>query len=250
MNRLFPTIIVVAALSMALTARAGTGYYLVSTYDVEGQQSVDFKYWNADYKARSSVSSPEIGYGYGVTSRWYTEVSAVWIRLHGRTDRLAEVEWQNDYMLTQGQYPFDLALHTTVARSATSPHSYSVEIGPVLQTEIVRTQFNFNAFLQREYRTGEAERTQLVYQWQVKQRWKSWLQPGLQGFGEVGTWNDWLPRKQQSHRAGPAVFGSRELKAPGASGPGRELKYEAALLVGKNSARTAKSFTMRVQYIF
>ncbi len=31
---------------------------------------------------------------------------------------------------------------------------------------------------------------------------------------------------------------------------GRELRYEAAYLVGKNSARTAKSFTMRVQYIF
>jgi hypothetical protein len=225
-------------------ACAGTGYYLVSTYDVEGQKSVDFKYWNADYKHSASVSSPELGFGYGVTSRWYTELSAVWIRLHGRSDRLAELEWQNDYMLTQGQYAFDLALHTSVGRSNSGPHSYSVEIGPVLQTEVWRTQFNFNAFLQRDYRTGEPEQTQLVYQWQVKQRWKSWLQPGIQGFGEVGKWNDWLPEKKRSHRLGPALFGSREL------GAGQELKYEAAWLVGRNSARTAKSFAMRVQYIF
>jgi hypothetical protein len=234
----------VLAAALPQFASAATGYYLVSTYDVEGQKSVDFKYWNADYKRSSSVSSPELGFGYGVTSRWYTELSAVWIRLHGRSDRLAALEWQNDYMLTQGQYPFDLALHTTIGRGDSGPHSRSVEIGPVLQTEIVRTQFNFNVFLQREYRTGEREHTQLTYQWQVKQRWKSWLEPGVQGFGEVGKWDDWEPVKRQSHRFGPALFGSRDV------GAGQTLKYEAAWLVGKNSARTAKSFTMRVQYIF
>lgn len=232
------------AAALPQLASAATGYYLVSTYDVEGQKSVDFKYWNADYKRAASVSSPELGFGYGVTSRWYTQLSAVWIRLHGRSDRLSGLEWQNDYMLTQGQYPFDLALHTAISRSDANPHSRSVEIGPVLQTEIVRTQFNFNVFLQREYRTGEREQTQLTYQWQVKQRWKSWLEPGVQGFGEVGKWDDWEPVKRQSHRFGPALFGSREV------GAGQTLKYEAAWLVGKNSARTAKSFTMRVQYIF
>lgn len=248
MNRALTAIPLVFAAVLPQAACAGTGYYLVSTYDVEGQKSIDFKYWNADYKRSASVSSPELGFGYGVTSRWYTEVSAVWLRLHGRSDRLAEIEWQNDYMLTQGQYPFDLALHTTIGRSdargANGAHSYSTEIGPVLQTEVWRTQFNFNVFLQRDYRTGEPEQTQLVYQWQVKQRWKSWLQPGIQGFGEVGKWNDWLPEKQRSHRLGPAVFGSRDM------GAGQQLKYEAAWLVGRNSARTAKSFTMRVQYIF
>jgi hypothetical protein len=236
-------LIVLAAL-LPQFACAETGYYLVSTYDVEGQKSVDFKYWNADYNNRPNVSSPEIGFGYGVTSRWYTELSAVWIRVHGRLDKLSGLEWQNDYMLTQGQYPFDLALHTQVSRSDSRPHSYGVEIGPVLQTEIVRTQFNFNVFFQHEFHNDEPGETELAYQWQIKQRWKSWLQPGVQGFGEVGKWNDWLPRNKQSHRAGPAVFGSRDV------GPNQELKYEAAWLVGRNSGRTARSFTMRVQYIF
>jgi hypothetical protein len=236
-------LIVLAAL-LPQFACAETGYYLVSTYDVEGQKSVDFKYWNADYNNRPNVSSPEIGFGYGVTSRWYTELSAVWIRVHGRLDKLSGLEWQNDYMLTQGQYPFDLALHTQVSRSDSRPHSYGVEIGPVLQTEIVRTQFNFNVFFQHEFHNDEPGETELAYQWQIKQRWKSWLQPGVQGFGEVGKWNDWLPRSKQSHRAGPAVFGSRDV------GPNQELKYEAAWLVGRNSGRTARSFTMRVQYIF
>lgn len=225
-------------------AGAATGYYLVSVYDVEGQASIDYKYWNADYHRAASVSSPELGVGYGVTSRWYTEVYATWVRVHGRSDRLSSLSWQNDYLLTQGQYPFDLALHATVERYRDSARGYSVEIGPVLQTEIGRTQFNANVFLQRDYRSEREGETELTYQWQVKHRWKSWLQPALQGFGEVGKWNDWLPGKRQSHRAGPAIVGTRD------TGAGRELKYEAAWLVGKNSARSAHSVTLRVQYVF
>jgi hypothetical protein len=114
-----------------------------------------------------------------------------------------------------------------------------MEFGPVLQTQIWRTQLNFNVFFQREMDNGEHNETELAYQWQVKQRWKRWFSPGLQGFGEVGKWNDWLPSKKQSHRAGPAFFGEA----------GR-FKYEAAYLFGKNSGRAANSFSMRVQYLF
>jgi hypothetical protein len=238
-------------LSMAAAiapARADTGYYLVSTYDVENQLSLDYKYWNAHYNGRT-VAAPEFGVGCGVTSRWYTEAYAKWIKINGEGSRLVEMNWQNDYLLTQGQYPFDLALHTRIGKENTSAQGYILEWGPVLQTEIMRTQFNANLFFQRVYGVDAAlvpaggNHVEMTYQLQVKQRWKSWLQPGLQAFGEVGTWNDWLPRKQQSHRAGPALFGSREFGH-------QELKYEAAYLIGRNSARTAKSFTMRVQLVF
>ncbi|WP_295999872.1 hypothetical protein [Rugamonas sp.] len=224
-------------------ALADTGYYLVSTYDVEGQTSIDYKYWNAHYAALT-VAAPEIGVGYGVTSRWYTELYATAVKINGGGSKWHETAWQNDFMLTQGQYDFDLALHTKIERPRTSSEGYGVEFGPVLQTEIGRTQLNFNVFFQRDYRTDESNPLQLTYQWQVKHRWKSWFQPGLQGFGEVGKWDSPLPRDQQSHRIGPAFFGSRDVGAK------QELKYEAAYLFGKNSDRPAKSFTMRVQYIF
>ncbi|MGV7209851.1 hypothetical protein ACLB1G_18580 [Oxalobacteraceae bacterium A2-2] len=224
-------------------ALADTGYYLVSTYDVEDQLALDYKYWNAHYRGRT-VAAPEIGISYGVTSRWYTEVYAKWVKLNGAAPHMSELAWQNDYMLTQGQYPFDLALHTKVGKARNADNGYTLEWGPVLQTEVWRTQFNANLFLQRDYRVAGGDGpVELVYQLQVKQRWQSWLQPGLQAFGEVGQWNDWSPYRQQSHRAGPMVYGYRDIGR-------QQLKYEAAYLIGRNSARAAKSFTMRVQYIF
>lgn len=225
-------------------AHADTGYYLVSTYDVEGQTSVDFKYWNARYRGRT-VAAPDLGIGHGVTGRWYTEVYGTWVRVNGET-HFAGTAWQNDVMLTQGQYDIDVALHTTIERPRDRDDGYGVEWGPVLKTDIGRTQLNANLFFQRKYRVvapRTEHHTELTYQLQLKYRWKPWFQPGVQAFGEVGKWDDWLDYKRQSHRAGPAIFGSRDMGK-------HELKYEAAYLLGRNAARAAKSFTMRVQYVF
>ncbi len=235
----------VAAALCVPPADAESGYYLVSVYDAEGQAALDYKYWNAHFNGRA-VAAPEIGIGYGLTSRWYTELSAQWIQTNGAAGRWVATEWQNDFLLTQGQYAFDLALHTQISRARDSADGYSVEWGPVLQTEIGRTQFNANLFLQRDYRVAAATAPnpmQLAYELQIKHRWKSWLQPGIQAFGEVGKWSDWLPYRQQSHRAGPAVLGHYDIG-------GHELKYQAAYLIGRNSAQAAKTFTMRVQYAF
>ncbi|MES2760239.1 MAG: hypothetical protein V4693_22915 [Pseudomonadota bacterium] len=225
-------------------ALAGTGYYLVSTYPNAGQRTVDFKYWQARPDGREPRSSPEIGLAYNVSSRWYTELTGVWFKASPGSNHLSRLAWQNDFMLTQGEYPFDLALHTNVERALDGSGEIGVEFGPVLQTEIGRTQLNLNLFLEREYRVPVSEPMRFKYQWQVKYRWVEKLQFGVQGFGEMGEWNSWLPRGQQSHRAGPALFGSWDL------GGGREWKYETAYLVGTNSARNAKSVAMRIQYVY
>ena len=224
-------------------AWAGTGYYLISVYPDEGQKAVDFKYWNAKPDHSPPRSAPELGLSYNVTDSWYTEVSASWFKFSPGPTQYTGWEWQNDVLLTHGQYPIDVALHTTVERPLDRSEGYGLEWGPIMQTEMGRTQFNLNILFDRDYRTVANPMT-MNYQWQVKYRWVPKLEFGVQGFGELGKWDDWLPRDQQSHRAGPAVFGNWEL------GHKQAIKYEAAYLIGTNSARSAKSVAMRIQYIF
>ena len=225
-------------------ANAATGYYLVSVYSAADQISVDYKYWNAKRNDSAPLGSPELGIGYGVTSRWYTEVYGVYLQTAAEGTQFSGLNWQNDFLLTQGQYWFDLAIHTNIEQY-TRRDGYGLEWGPVFQTEIWRTQLNANVFLQRDYRTASADNpTQLVYQWQVRQHWKPLLNVGLQGFGELGRWDHWNSTATQSHRAGPALFGTWYLEN------GHKLLYETAYLIGKNAGRSARSFTMRVQYAF
>ena len=114
----------------------------------------------------------------------------------------------------------------------------------MFQTDIGRTQLNANLFFERSYQTSEASPTQMKYQWQIKHRWHPALQFGLQGFGELGEWDHWATRDRQSHRAGPAIFGSVSL------GGKQALIYQAAILKGQIYGSNGTMFSARVQYAF
>lgn len=225
-------------------AWASTGYYLVSTYGEEGEKTVDFKFWNVKTPDAPATRSPEIGFGYGVTKRWFSELYLTYSSDEKSGTNFSGANWQNDYLLTQGQYPFDLALHTNIERFRDGNRGYGVEFGPVLQTEFGKTQLNLNLFFERNYRAEQANAMQMKYQWQLKYRAQPTLAFGLQGFGELGEWNHWDARDQQSHRIGPAVFGMLPLAES------KELKFEAAYFFGSVSAVHANTFSMRVQYEF
>jgi hypothetical protein len=234
---------VLAALLLAAWGRpseAATGYYLVKVYSDPGRWTLDYKYWNAKASVGPLIGSPELGIGYGVNSRWYTELYGVTQQDAVQGTQMLSMNWQNDVLLTQGEYPFDLAIHTDVGQYRNSQRDgYSLEWGP---GEWWRTQFNANLFFQRDYRTQRGGPTQLVYQWQVRQHWRPWFNVGLQGFGELGRWDHWAARDQQSHRAGPAIFGTLRM--------GHQfVKYEAAYLFGSN-ATSVRAFTMRLQVGF
>jgi hypothetical protein len=235
----------VPALWAATTiARADPGYYVVTAYDNAGQRTVDFRYWTVKAKGRPATRWPEIGFGYGVTSRWYTELYASFIGSQDSATRLSTWNWQNEYLLTQGNLPIDIAIHAAVQKYSGASNGYSIEYGPVLQTDIGRTQLNLNVFFEHEYGDDADGSTEMKYQWQVKRRWLPHLQFGLQGFGELGPWNHWDSRDRQSHRAGPALFGSVPV------GNGTTLLYQAAILLGSTYGQNGDMFSMRVQYAF
>lgn len=231
-------------LALCSAAAAGLpGYYVVTVYDDPGMRTVDFRYWTNKYPGSATVIWPEVGLGWNVNGRWYTEVLASYIGSSQFATRLSTLNWQNDFLLTQGQFPFDLALHTLLVKPQESSDKSSFEFGPAMQTEIGRTQINANAFFERPFGSGASSPTEFKYQWQLRQRWKPWLHVGAQGFGELGPWDNWSPRHAQSHRIGPALFGVLPVGAG-------SLGWQAAYLAGKTYGKRSQMFTMRVKYDF
>ena len=95
-------------------AQADPGYYLASVYENDGAWSVDFMYWSVKQNGAADVVWPEIGVACGVSKRWTTELLASYIGPSISSARLGSLNWQNDLLLRQGQYPVDAALHTNV----------------------------------------------------------------------------------------------------------------------------------------
>jgi len=225
-------------------AVADPGYYLVSVYENEGERSIDFRYWTVKLPGQPETIWPEVGFGYGVTKRWYTELFVSYIGAEIQSTYPSTWNWQNDYLLTQGQYPFDLAVHTNLYFNQGSSRGYALEIGPALQTEIGRTQFNANLIFERSFDVPIAQATQLKYQWQVKHRYRPAFEFGLQGFGELGAWDNWAPSARQSHRAGPMMSGMWQLNGKQA------IKYQLAYLVGSIYSNQGSMLSTRIQFVF
>lgn len=237
-----PVPALVALLLVAASARADPGYYVVTPYPDAGVTTVDLRYWTVKPRDGRERVWPELGFAHGVTSRWTTGVFASGIGRHPRSTRLSSWNWTNDLLLTQGEWPVDVALHTQLIRERGVGSAF--EFGPVLRTDLGRTELVFNVFWDRAFDTREPRPTELKLQWRVRHRLVPGLQAGVQGFSELGPWDDWRPRHRQSHRAGPAVFG--QLRWPHA----RTLDWHAAWLVGDTYGRRGHMFTSRVALSF
>ncbi len=159
-------------------------------------------------------------------------------------------EWENKFQLTEtGKYPVDIGLITEIEITHKSGDPYEFKIGPLFQTEFGKLQLNANPFFERKWHGDEAHedelhKTEIGYQWQAKYRWHPEFEFGVQGFGEMGKWNDWAPHNEQYQRMGPAVFGKIAI------GGRQKLQYNAAWLFGVTNAASDHTFRMQLEYEF
>ena len=193
---------------------------------------------------QSRESAASIGYGYGVTQNWFTELYVKYKREDstgtGAATFMDAFEWENKFQLTEpGKYPVDTGLLLEIERPRDHSEGYEVKFGPLFQTEFDKIQVNTNLFFKRNYQADFSNPLELSYQWQVKYRWQQQFEYGAQGFGEVGKWDHWAPRDEQSHRYGPAIFGKISV------GDRKAIKYNVSYLI--DASKVTRSNTVRTQ---
>jgi len=221
---------------------AGPADYIYYPKVEQGEKEIDYKSGTSKQADGIRTTVHKIGYGYGATDYWFTEVYVT--REKSGSDGLSIVEWENKFQLTEtGKYPVDIGLITEIEVPMNNNKApYEFKIGPLFQTEFGRLQLNGNLLFERKFgrnETNEPQNTEFGYQWQAKYRFKPEFELGMQGIGETGAWNDWSSASTQNHRFGPAVFGKVKLA------PKQAIKYNAALLFG--SSQVAPNHTLRLQ---
>jgi hypothetical protein len=218
----------------------------VHTPDVTyGEREIDFKIGTIKRPNQYRESASSIGFGYGLTQNWFSEVYVKYKRENGEGTFRDAFEWENKFQLTDpGKYPVDTGFLLEIERPKDHSEGYEVTFGPLFQTEFGKTQVNTNLLFKRNYQADFPNRLQLGYQWQVKYRWLQQFEFGAQGFGEVGDWDKWAARDQQSHRYGPAIFGKIDV------GNRKAIKYNMAYLIDASSVTRSNTFRTQVEYEF
>lgn len=214
-----------------------------------GEKEIDFKSGSARDSAGNRESAASLGFGWGATPFWFTEIYGKWEKVSGERNRFEAYEWENKFQLTEtGRYVVDIGLITEIELPRESKDPKEFKFGPLLQTEFEKTQVNLNLLFERKFggsnASGEERTTEMGYQWQIKYRARREFEFGAQGFGTLGEWNHWEPRSEQTHIIGPAVFGKVDL------GSRHGLRYNAAWLLGVNAASANNTFRMQMEYEF
>lgn len=234
----------VAALGMLClqTAHAGPADYVYTPNVEQGEREIDFKYGTQDSDPRKSLGS--VGVGYGVNNWWFTEAYVKYGKETGST-RYDAFEWENKFQLTEtGKYPVDVGFITEIEIPRDHDEGVELRVGPLFQTEFGKLQLNANVLFEKHFNAEESGPTETGYQWQAKYRWLPAFEYGLQGFGGTGPWNDLDASGNQSHTAGPAIFGRFHV------GDRQFIKYNAAWLFGVSDAAANNTFRMQVEYEF
>ena len=239
-------LLVIAALALVPRfAHAGPDAYVFMPSVTYGEREIDFKIGTAKRPDEDRESAASLGFGYGITEGWMSEIYVKYNRSGGERTKLDAFEWENKFQLTEpGRFPIDVGFITEIERPKNRDEGYEVTFGPLFQSEFGAVQINANPIFQRNYRAAASNPMRLNYQWQVKYRWRPTLEFGAQGFGELGRWNHWAPANEQSHRMGPAIFGKYAL------GGRQAIKYNAALLFDVNGEQRGTTLRAQLEYEF
>lgn len=228
-------------------AAAGPADYIYTPTVEQGEREIDFKFGTARQQDGTRKTVTSLGFGYGATEYWFTEIYLK--REREGSERLTLAEWENKFQLTEtGKYPIDIGLIMEIEAPLTNGNEpYEFKIGPLFQTEFGKTQLNGNLLFERKFGPKDADDlhvTEIGYQWQAKYRWKPEIEFGIQGMGEMGEWDNWDRSNDQNHRLGPAVFGKIYF------GQKQAVKYNAALLFGASESAPDHTFRMQAEYEF
>jgi hypothetical protein len=243
--KIYAPLMVAGALLSPLLSNAGPADYVYTPAVTYGEKEIDFKAGSASKKDTPEEAAASLGFGYGATQWWFTEVYVKYKRELNENTKFDAVEWENKFQLTEtGQYPVDVGFLVEIERPMDHDEGWEVKWGPLFQTEFGKVQLNANLLFQRNYHAAEANDLIFMYQWQIKYRWKPQFEFGAQGFSEMGTVDRWSPQDEQIHKIGPAIFGKLPL------GHGEAIKYNAAWLFGNSKASPDNTIRLQVEYEF
>jgi len=142
---------VLLAALLSTTVYAGPADYVYMPTVEHGEREIDFKFGTGTPPGGDRKTVTSLGYGYGATEYWFTEVYFK-REVQGVSSDVTLAEWENKFQLLEtGKYPVELGLITEIEAPISESGPWEAKFGPLLQTEFGRLQLNANILLERQY---------------------------------------------------------------------------------------------------
>jgi len=232
--------------SSAVTRAVDPSTYLLLPSVTQGEREIDLRSgWGSGDAAVDAVKAAGMGFGYGVTQHWFSEVAVQYRRTGNAGTEFDAFEWENILQLAEpGEWPVDVGLAVELERPRDTAEGTGVRVGPLFQKEFGMMQANLNVLLGRHIHSAQFESTTLSYQGQLKYRYSQPFEFGIQAFGNVGAVNRWTSYEKETHRIGPVVLGKFPLANE------RSLSYNFGFLIGTTAKSPDRTLRLQLEYEF
>lgn len=217
-------------------AWAGPADYIDYPMVEEGEKEIEVKYGDARDGGKSVERAYTVGVGYGVNSRWFTELTVKYKKEGNEANKFDAFEWENKFQLTEtGRYPVDVGVLLEIERPRDHAEGWEVKLGPLFQTEFGKVQLNANVLFEKHFQAeGDVEKEwETLGQLQVKYRLSQPFEIGVQAFTE-----------EHEAKAGPAIFGKLPI------GGHQAIKYNVGWLKGLNDDTPGHTLRAQVEFEF
>ena len=237
----------VLALFAPTTWAVDASDYLLLPTVVQGEREIDWRSGLASAgPTTKSQADYALGFGLGVTARWFTEIAVHYGQRRGSALEFKDVAWENILQLAEpGEWPVDVGIAFEIEHSQSSQDQMDVTAGPLLQKEFGFFQANFNVLITHVIEGTEPTTNRVHLQGQLKYRFSEPFEFGVQGFATVSSSRSlWAPYSDQAHRIGPVVLGKFKFARE------RSLSYNSAFLFGTTDHSPDRTLRFQIEYEF
>jgi len=227
--------------------------YLFTPIVTQGEREIDLYGGSGSSGEKTHAeSNAGIGFGYGLTQHWFTELDIEYRWQSPVGTGLDAFEWENILQIGEpGQWPVDIGILCNVekpyeaSRNSSKTEGTSIRFGPLLQKDIGKVEVNLNLLLTHFFQSDVFSSTQFAYQGQIKYRYSLPLEVGIQAFGRFSSGaQSWAPYPQQVLRVGPVVLGRLRLPQE------RSLSYNVGFLMGTTQHSPDQTLRLQIEYEF
>lgn len=195
---------------------------------LESEYQLDYNLDGNPTVNRSSTHRFELSYG--ITDRWKSAISAVYLDQNSRAFAYDRLKWENIYQLfEQAEYWLDAGLYFEYQLPDAKSNAPDVIEGKLLlqkspgaNGETLPIRHTLNLVLKREMGAQGTHGAAFGYAWQSVWNYSKEIRPGFEMYGDMGQFSNLNSPRQQSHLLGPVASG--EL--------GHAFEYQLGYLIG------------------
>jgi high-affinity iron transporter len=145
---------------------------------------------------------------YAPTDRWRTALFGELKKDPGGDLRYDGTAWENIIQFfEQGEPWIDSGLYLEYNVAHQKTDADKVEGKLLLEKPVARFVNTVNLIFEKQVGSNASEGTVFGYAYRTRYRWRPYLEPAVEAFGEVGELRDVKSLDQQDHKLGPVILG-------------------------------------------